>query len=50
MHFLHRINFAPHELCDAVVVCPDCAVWGENSVLPLPLILAWRARLLQRAA
>jgi hypothetical protein len=31
MHFLHRINFAPHELCDAVVVCPDCAVWGVRT-------------------
>jgi len=28
MHFLHRINFVPHELCDAVVVCPACADWG----------------------
>jgi hypothetical protein len=50
MHFLHRTNFAPNELCDAVVVCPDGVVWGENSVSPLPSILAWRARLLQRAA
>lgn len=44
MRFSHRTNFAPHELCDAVVVCPARAVWrwGENSVLPLPSILAWR--------